>query len=357
MPGTTPFESGEPASRRPVGGTLDPVFVFGAAPTLGPLRVADRQSSGPGDGRAASRGAADNWLLGRTVPIRKLAQTIERAAEVECTVLLRGEHGTGKELWARLLHRVGPRRSAPFVAVDCAGLTPGRAEIQLFGQAAPTSAVAGAAAEGTPGFLREASGGVLFLDDVEAVPTQVQHKLLRAIEQREVVPVGGGRPVPVDVQIVAATSRNLEQDVTRGAFDRCLYYRLNMLELRVPPLRERIEDVPAFVDFFSRRIAARLGVPPWQPSPEALAAFCEHSWPGNVRQIEQVISRIYQVAAEPRVTVPAGAAPDLLEPATPRGDAVREALAATPSRRVSAGERDDVRVTRISTLLGRLPGR
>jgi DNA-binding NtrC family response regulator len=358
MPGTTPFDSGfDPASRRPIGSTLDPVFVFGALPSQGPVRSADRQSDRLGDGLTPSRGAADNWLLGRNVPIRKLARTIERAAEVECTVLLRGEHGTGKELWARLLHQGGPRGYTPFIAVDCAGLTPGRAEIQLFGQVAPTSPVAGAAAEGTPGFLREASGGVLFLDDVGALPAGVQPLLLRAIERREVVPVGGDQPLPVDVQVVAATSRNLEQDVALGAFDRGLYERLNMLELRVPPLRERIEDIPAFVEFFSRRIAARLGLPSWQPSPEALAAFCEHPWPGNVRQMEEVIERVYRIAAEPRVTAADAAAPDLLEPTTPRGDAVREALAATRGRSPSNGECHDVRAARINTLLGRMPGR
>lgn len=365
MPGTPPFHSGfDPASRRPVGGSLDPVFVFGTPPHTGPVPAADRHGAGqhsPGarDG-LSPRGTADNWLLGRNVPIRKLARTIERAAEVECTVLLRGESGTGKELWARLLHQGGPRGGEPFVAVDCAGLAPGRAEIQLFGQ------VEGAAAGVARGSLQEASGGVLFLDEVHALPEHVQPKLLLAIERRQVVPVGGDRPVPIDIQVVAATSRNLEQEVARGAFDRCLYYRLNMLELRVPPLRERIEDIPAFVDFFARRIAARLGVPVWRPSPEALAALCAHPWPGNVRQLEAVIERIYSIAAEPRVAAAAAGdasgpaatgVDDPFGPSTPRADAVREALAATTKGgRPAVGACSDVRVARINTLLGRMRG-
>ena len=364
MPGTPSFHAGSSAaSRRPVGGALDPVFVFGTPPVVGPVPAADRHDAGRADRGTPSDGATTNWLLGRNVPIRRLARFIERAAEVECTVLLRGECGTGKELWARLLHQAGPRGTQPFVAVDCAGLTPGQAAIHLFGRQVPPQQ----APVGGAGALREAHGGVLFLDQVDALPAEVQPQLLRAIERREVVPVGSDRPVTVDVQVVAATSRNLEQEVTRGAFDRGLYYRLNMLELRVPPLRERIEDIPSFVEFFSRRTAERLGLPPWRPSADALQAFCEHPWQGNVRELEQVIEQIYRLAAEPRVfaTETATAGGPLprhadhgdtpFDVATPRGDAVRQALAATRGRGVSAGGLDGVHAARINALLGKIP--
>jgi len=378
MTAQTPSPTGcDAASRRPVGGTLDPVFVFGASPGDGPVLSAERHAavgSGRDDRDPASAGVRTNWLLGRNVPMRKFARVIERAAEVGSTVLLRGEAGTGKELWARLLHRGGPRGGDPFVAVDCAALMPDSAANRLFGvQTSPPrgsgSPPAGAAAAGdTRGALLEAGSGVLFLDKVDALPPHVQSGLLRVLERREVVPVGGDRPVSIDVQVVAATSRHLQQEVARGTFDRGLYHRLNMLELRVPPLRERIEDIPVFVDFFSRRAAVRLGLPLWQPTADELTVFCEHPWPGNVRQLEEVIGNVYLLVAESPAasTGDAPAAEDALArqaagaaasgPSTPRGDVLLAALAATKGSRPSAGGLDGVRGARVSKLLGRFPG-
>ena len=184
-----------------------------------------------------------NWVLGSNAAMRRIARSIERAAEVECTVLVSGETGTGKELWARLLHRSGPRRNKAFVPVNCAALTPSLAESQLFGH--EKGAFTGAAGKSL-GIFRAAQGGVVFLDEIGEMPSELQPKLLRVLQQREVLPVGASEPVSIDVQIVAATNRELELEVEKGTFREDLYYRLNMIELRVPSLRERPEDIQPF---------------------------------------------------------------------------------------------------------------
>jgi DNA-binding NtrC family response regulator len=223
---------------------------------------------------------------------------VERAADVECTVLVSGETGTGKELWARLLHRLGPRRDKPFIPVNCAALTATLAESQLFGH--EKGAFTGAAGRSL-GVFRAAEGGIVFLDEVGEMPLELQPKLLRVLQQYEVTPVGSSMPVTLDVQVVAATNRNLELEVTEGRFREDLYYRLNMVEFHVPPLRNRIDDIPHFVDFFSRKFAARYQRPLWQPTSETLREFCEYRWPGNIRQLGNIIEQAYVLDCEPRL--------------------------------------------------------
>lgn len=335
MPGTPPLSHGSlQANRGPAGGSLDPVVV-----------QQPRQNAHASPDGAPGAEPTANWVLGRNVPMRRLALIVERAAEVECTVLFRGERGTGKELLARLLHRSGPRAAAPFVAVDCGGLPEQSAERLLFGQEAGGSADD----DHGIGLLRRAAGGVLFLDEVDALPRSVQPRLLAVLESREVAPVGGRRFFPIDVQVVASTSRDLDVVVEAGAFHRRLYDRLNMLELRVPPLRERIEDLPEFVDFLSRRIADARGLPVWRPSPEVLAELSRLPWPGNVRQLEDAIGRFYLLDGGARDAAPPAAG----------GLAGKEplavALAAMRDGRPRESGSTDVLGARVAQLLDRKP--
>ena len=240
----------------------------------------------------------ESLLIGQDQAINQIAHHTQRAAQVECTVLITGETGTGKEVWARMLHRLGPRSSQPFVPVNCAALTATLAESQLFGH--EKGAFTGAAGESL-GVFRSAQGGVVFLDEVGDMPLELQPKLLRVLQEGEVTPVGAARPVKIDVQIAAATNRNLLSDVEEGRFREDLYYRLNLVELEMPALRERVEDIPLFIDYFSRKFAARYQQPLWKPDAQTLRAFCEYRWPGNIRQLGFVIEQGYVLQCEPRL--------------------------------------------------------
>lgn len=235
-------------------------------------------------------------LIGNDSAINRIAHHAERAAQVECTVLITGETGTGKEVWARLLHRLGPRSNKAFVPVNCAALTPTLAESQLFGH--EKGAFTGAAGESL-GVFRSAQGGVVFLDEVGDMPLDLQPKLLRVLQEGEVTPVGAARPVKIDVQIAAATNRNLLRDVEEGRFREDLYYRLNLVELQMPALRDRVEDIPMFIEYFSQKFATRYQQPVWKPDAEALRRFCQYRWPGNVRQLSFVIEQSYVLQCEP----------------------------------------------------------
>ncbi|MBX3426244.1 MAG: sigma-54-dependent Fis family transcriptional regulator [Pirellulales bacterium] len=235
-------------------------------------------------------------VIGTDAAVTRIAHHAERAAQVECTVLLTGETGTGKEVWARMLHRIGPRQGRSFLPVNCAALTPTLAESQLFGH--ERGAFTGAAGASL-GVFRAAEGGIVFLDEVGDMPLELQPKLLRVLQEGEVTPVGAAHPLRVDVQIIAATNKNLEDEVAAGRFREDLYYRLNLVELRMPALRERPADIPMFIDHFSRRFAARYQRPVWRPSPDRLAEFCSYAWPGNIRQLGFVIEQSYVLECEP----------------------------------------------------------
>jgi two-component system response regulator HydG len=235
-------------------------------------------------------------LIGQDPNINRIAHHAQRAAQVECTVLITGETGTGKEVWARLLQRLGPRHDKPFVPVNCAALTATLAESQLFGH--ERGAFTGAVGKSL-GVFRAAHEGVVFLDEVGDMPLELQPKLLRVLQEGEVTPVGSAHPVFVDIQVCAATNRDLERDVEEGRFREDLFYRLNLVELQMPPLRDRIQDIPMFIDYFSRRFAAQYDQPVWQPDPVTLRRFCEHRWPGNVRQLSFVIEQGYVLECAP----------------------------------------------------------
>jgi len=235
-------------------------------------------------------------IVGHDGAVTRVAHHAERAANVECTVLITGETGTGKEVWARLLHRLGPRSAEPLIPVNCAALTPTLAESQLFGH--ERGAFTGASGASL-GVFRAANHGIVFLDEVGDMPLELQPKLLRVLQEGEVTPVGSPHPVNVDVQVVAATNRDLEEEVAEGRFREDLYYRLNLVELRMPPLRQRTTDIPAFVDYFSQKFAKKYDQPVWKPSNDALRSFCEFNWPGNVRQLSYVIEQGYVLQCEP----------------------------------------------------------
>ncbi len=235
-------------------------------------------------------------IIGADVAATRVAHHAQRAAHVECTVLITGETGTGKEVWARLLQRLGPRANEAFIPVNCAALTPTLAESQLFGH--ERGAFTGAAGASL-GVFRSGDKGIVFLDEVGDMPLELQPKLLRVLQEGEVTPVGASHPVRVDVQVIAATNRNLEQEVIDGRFREDLYYRLNLVELRMPPLRERTSDIPRFVEYFARKHAARYSQPVWQPSPDVMRSFCEYRWPGNIRQLSYVIEQSYVLECEP----------------------------------------------------------
>jgi DNA-binding NtrC family response regulator len=333
----TAFRSADRAARDPRGGALDPALLLDSRGAC----VADVPDQG-------------NWVLGSNATMRRIARSIERAAEVECTVLVSGETGTGKELWARLLHRSGARKDKAFIPVNCAALTPSLAESQLFGH--EKGAFTGAAGRSL-GIFRAAQGGVVFLDEIGEMPPELQPKLLRVLQQREVLPVGATNPVPIDVQVVAATNRNLEDEVEKGSFREDLYYRLNMIELRVPCLRERMEDIPEFIEFFSRQFAAKYRLPVWEPSPQVLEQFCAFDWPGNVRQLAHVIEQAYVLQTEPQL--PAKASARTAEPGrlpslnldTLREQAIKQALEITRGHKARAAKLLGVHANTLTRLL------
>lgn len=298
----------------------------------------------------------DSWVLGDDPKITRVARHVERAAEVQCTVLLTGETGTGKEVWARSLHRLSPRRDKPFVPVNCASLTATLAESQLFGH--ERGAFTGAAGRSL-GVFRAAEGGAVFLDEVGEMPLELQPKLLRVLQEGEVAPVGAAHPVKVNVQVIAATNRDLEAEVAAGRFREDLYYRLNMVELEVPPLRQRVADIPRFIDYFSRRFAAKYQRHVWQPTADLLREFCEYPWPGNIRQLGHVIEQAYVLDCEP--SLPQKARKASVDQALPfmdldrlRRAAVRQALRSTQGHKTRAAKLLGVHPNTMTRLLAEI---
>ena len=231
-------------------------------------------------------------MVGKSTSIRDVCARIKRIAPTPSTVLIHGESGTGKELAARALHRMSPRGSgknaSPFVPINCAAIAEELIESELFGHV--KGAFTGAAT-GRERLFYYARGGTLFLDEISELPLPLQAKLLRVLEERKVRPVGSEQEVPVDVRVVAATNRDLVAEVAAGRFRRDLYYRLQVVEVVMPPLRERLDDVPDLVDYFIGQLAPRLGVAELAQDDAALARLVRYSWPGNVRELKNLIER------------------------------------------------------------------
>ncbi|QDU61725.1 Transcriptional regulatory protein ZraR [Planctomycetes bacterium Pan216] len=237
---------------------------------------------------------------GDSAASRTLFEQIEKIVPIDATVLITGESGTGKTTIARFIHQHGPRGSQPFVVVNCGALPRELIEAELFGHV--RGAFTGAVAD-RPGRADMADGGTLFLDEIGDLPLELQPKLLAFLQDRIVEPIGGGKRRKVDVRVIAATHQDLESKVAAGAFRQDLYFRLNVLPITVPPLRERPEDVPLLCDHILRRIAGKRGQDPFVLREGAREKLVQHRWPGNVRELENVLERATAFATDREIDV------------------------------------------------------
>ncbi len=252
-------------------------------------------------------------LVGTSAPMARVKELVARAAAVDSPVLIEGETGTGKEVVAASIHRRSRRGSGPFVPVNCGAIPATLLESELFGHV--RGAFSGAVAD-APGLFRSAHGGTLFLDEVTELPASLQAKLLRVLQEREVRPVGSTRSVPVDVRIIAATNRSLDAAVADGTLRPDLFYRLDVIRIVVPPLRERKDDILPLVHHFLRQFNTRFGREVRGIRPEALALLTSYPFPGNVRELENLIERAFVLGAREEIRLsdlPAlGSCPELL---------------------------------------------
>jgi len=301
--------------------------------------------------REMERTLGERPIVAASPAMIEVLELLERAAEFKTTVLLTGESGTGKEVLARAIHAQSGRRDEAFVGVNCGAIPENLLESELFGHARGAFTGADRARRG---LFVEADGGTLFLDEIGELPPALQVKLLRALQEEEVRPVGESKPRRVDVRVLAATARDLEADVAEGRFRQDLFYRLNVVRVRVPPLRERREDIPLLVDHFLAHFRDTLGRPVRGMSDEALDTLVAYPWPGNVRELENVIERAMILASGDRITLrelPANVVSDAATSAPAPGaadftlrrarraaevEAIRRALAATDGNRTHA---------------------
>ena len=243
-------------------------------------------------------GAARFGIIGESQPIQDLYAIIERVADRPTTVLITGESGTGKELVARALHENSSRRERPFIKVNCAAIPKDLMESELFGyeRGAFTGAVAS-----KPGRFELASGGTLFLDEIGEIPNEMQVKLLRVLQESEFERVGGIKTIRVDVRLVAATNRDLKREIASGSFREDLFYRLNVVSIALPALRERRSDIPPLVSYFIAKFNARLRKNVEGVEPDAIERLASYGWPGNIRELENVIERAVLFADGARI--------------------------------------------------------
>ncbi len=248
--------------------------------------------------REVQRAVGDRAIVAASPAMIAVLELLERAAEFKSTVLLTGESGTGKEVLARAIHAQSPRRDDSFVAVNCAAIPEALLESELFGHAKGAFTGADRARRG---LFVEADGGTLFLDEIGELPPPLQAKLLRVLQEEEVRPVGESKSRKVDVRVLAATARDLESDVGTGRFREDLFYRLNVVRVKVPPLRERREDIPLLLDHFLGHFREVLGRPVRTLTDDALAKLLAYRWPGNVRELENVVERAVILSEGERV--------------------------------------------------------
>ena len=239
-------------------------------------------------------------IVGTSYAIRGVIEKIERVAKTPARVLITGENGTGKELVARAIHSQSTRAQAPFVEVNCAAIPAEMIESELFGhmKGAFTGAVADRA-----GKFEQAHGGTLFLDEVGDMSLAAQAKVLRVLQDGVVTRIGGSKPIQVDVRVLAATNKEVEAEISAGGFREDLYYRLNVVPIHVPPLRERREDIPLLIGHFVAQLTGPAGVAPRAMTDEAVTRLSQLDWPGNVRELRNTIERLLILASGPRVTV------------------------------------------------------
>ena len=234
-------------------------------------------------------------IVGRSPEMEKLYRLIQKVAHSRYPVLIYGESGTGKELVARSIHFLAPHKDKPFIPVDCGSLVPTLIESELFGYV--KGAFTGAARP-KEGLLAIAEGGTVFLDEIGELPIDLQAKLLRALQEKEIRPVGSTRPIPINVRILAATNRDLEAAVQQGTFRKDLYFRLNVVNLRIPPLRQRKQDIPLLVTHILERIKEQAHTEK-VITDDALQMLMDYDWPGNVRELENCLERAFTLSSGP----------------------------------------------------------
>jgi len=239
-------------------------------------------------------------FIGMSAPVHKLKDLVRQVSQVDSTVLIRGESGTGKDLLTKAIHNLSNRSGGPLVSINCAAIPETLLESELFGHG--KGAFTGAIKD-KEGLFKTADCGTLFLDEIGDTSLAIQVKLLRALEEKKVTPVGETRQVPVDVRLICATNANLEEDVKAGRFRADLFYRLNVIPVNIPPLRERVDDIPLLIDFFANRFRERHNLPRTDIDPEVYNILTAYSWPGNVRELENTIERALLLNKEKRLTV------------------------------------------------------
>jgi two-component system, NtrC family, response regulator HydG len=274
------------------------VFEYLKAP-VDPLEIAEAVSRAVPRVDAVSDGFED--LIGVSEAIREIKSLIQRIAPFNSTVLINGESGTGKEIVARLIHRHSSRAQAPFVSVNCAAVPDSLVESELFGH--ERGAFTGAVTR-QRGQLKNAHGGTLFLDEIGDMSLVAQSKMLRVLEQREIQPLGSAQPVPIDVRLITATHRDLQSLSTQGKFREDLYYRLDVSRIRLPPLRERVQDIPVLAIHFVQMMNRAHGRQLLGLTPAALHTLTRHDWPGNIRQLRNVIEAATALATSDWISEP-----------------------------------------------------
>ena len=264
------------------------------------ISVVDRALQDPTDGGQIAPGKPDEQLplIGRSAAMQNIYRVLARLMATDLTVLITGESGTGKELVARALHDYGKRRNGPFVAINMAAIPRDLVEAELFGH--ERGAFTGATGRGV-GRFEQAQSGTLFLDEIGDMPLDAQTRLLRVLQDGEYTTVGGRVPIKADVRIVAATHRDLGRQVKQGHFREDLYYRLNVVPVRLPPLRERAEDIPELVEHFFAR-GVETGLPFKSLEPPAMELLLKHTWSGNVRELENLVQRLAALYADETIT-------------------------------------------------------
>lgn len=244
-------------------------------------------------------------IIGNSEPMLKVLKLVSQVCHTDSTVLITGESGTGKELIAKALHANSPRKHFPLVTINCGALPENLQESELFGHV--KGSFTGAVRD-KKGLFEEADGGSIFLDEVGETSSSTQVKLLRFLQDGEIRKVGDNNPIKVDVRLIAATNKNLEEEVARGNFRKDLFYRLSVIPVHIPPLRQRREDIPLLINYFVKRCANKINKPVKGFCPRALAMMTNYHWPGNVRELENVVERAVVLALEDQVT------PDNLPP-------------------------------------------
>ena len=260
---------------------------------------------------ALSREFSVHGIVGKSQAMKDVVSMLERIAPSNVPILIEGESGTGKDLLARAAHAMSSRASGPYVALNMSAIPENLAESELFGH--EKGAFTGAD-QARQGFFAEAEGGTLFLDEVGLLPPALQPKLLRVLQDGEYIPVGSRKARKGDVRVIAATNENLQRSVKEGKFREDLYFRLRVVPLRLAPLRERREDVPLLVAYFVKKHALSLARPPLEPDADAMKALLDHSWPGNIRELEHAIERGLLLARGETITL-ADLPPELAQPA------------------------------------------